>query len=96
MKVPTMLQDPLVGKDGKLSPNWQVTFDQLLQELQQNFGDLGVGIPPLSSDPDSVVPAIPGGQLALVEQRPYKPVLIYDTFTNELKFRKPSGFVVVV
>ena len=96
MKVPTMLQDPLVGKDGKLSPNWQVTLDQLLQELQQNFGDLGIGIPPLSSDPDSVIPPTTGGQLGLIEKRPYKPVLVYDSFTDELKFRKPSGFVVIV
>lgn len=96
MKVPTMIQGPLVKDDNKLSSDWQNLFDQLLQELQQNFGDLGLVTPTLSSDPDSVSPPITGGQFAAIEDRPFKPCLAYDSFTDQLKFRKKSGFVVIV
>lgn len=96
MKVPTMIQDKVIDRDGTFYPTWQITFDQLFQELQQNFGDLGIVVPTLSSDPNSVIPPFPGGQIGLVEQMPFKPALLYDSFTDQLKFRKTTGFVVIV
>ncbi len=96
MKSPLMIADRLVDKDGYLSTSWQMTFDQLLGQLNQNFGESGCVIPSLSSDPDSVIPSTTGGQIGLIEDKAKNGTLIYDSFTNELKLKKPGGFVVII
>ena len=91
-----MQQGPLVLESLYLHPVWQQMFDLLLLELRSNFGPEGLVPPTLSSDPNSVQPAAPGGQLAKIAASPFKPAIIYDSFTGQYKARKVSGFVVIV
>jgi hypothetical protein len=104
MNVPDFIQEPI----GEISPGldgnptvyfhtaWQYWFDQLINELQINLGPEGFVVPSLSSDPNSVFPPTTGGQIGIVENGALTGTLIYDTFTNQLKLKKPTGFVVVV
>ena len=91
-----MIADKIVDKDGYLSTSWQMTIDQLLGQINENFGESGCVIPSLSSDPNSVTPPTTGGQIGLIEGKAKNGTLIYDSFTNELKVKKPSGFVVII
>lgn len=104
MNIPDFIQSPVgnLEKDFNnnqvinLSSEWQFWFDQLITELQNNVGQEGFTISNLSSDPSSVNPPKSGGQVGIVESGASLGTIIYDTFTNQLKVKKPSGFVVIV
>lgn len=91
MIVPTLnvLQHPVIGQNGLMTPQWQLFMTQLIQQLQINFSNEGIVVPTLSSDPASVTPAESGGQIGQLESNQYvqNGTLIYDEFTNQLKVR---------
>jgi hypothetical protein len=48
MEVPIYVQEEVVDEEKYFTRPWQILFETLLQNLQQNFGTEGCVIPPLT------------------------------------------------
>lgn len=74
MKIPSVLEHPLVDKDGNLTQPWKLAFAQLLTQLQKNLSDEGFVIPQQSS-----------ANISILNNAKSTGALIYDADTHELK-----------
>jgi len=100
MMIPSYVDIPVIDiQTGKLTDEWKVIIQQLLQQLQINAGTEGLVSPTLSSDINSVTPPTVGGEIGLLEAsgNVQNGTLIYDVFTDNLKVKLSDGtFHVVV
>ncbi len=83
MNIPSLPINALVETDGPrkgyLTDTWFQFFNQLITILQTNAGNLGIVMPSVSSDPDSVTPSAPDGQLGQL-QATFNPTTASDKF----------------
>lgn len=86
--IPTFIKQRAVGKDGEFTPQVQLMFDQLFQQLQNNSSNRGLVAP---SQPTTTIT-----NLATPPSGPSMPngTIWYDSTTNEMK-AKINGVVKV-
>jgi hypothetical protein len=80
--MPLFINDPLVDKDGKLTPSWQLAMTQLLSQLQQGISDeSGFQVPQQSAPYIAQLTNAPNG------------THFYDTTNNTPVVKKNGVFV---
>ena len=89
MIVPTMIKEVFVDKDGLLTDAAKNLFEQLLQNMQQNFSNEGVVVP---GQKDSDITIIQNGTTENGSQIALPGTLIFDkTAINGGSASSPNG-----
>lgn len=84
MNVPNFVYERVVDEKGFLTSAWQKWFNQLINELNQNFGQEGVVMPSQST-----------ANIALLTNA-LKGTMVYDSTTNNPKVNVNGTFKTIV
>lgn len=74
MKVPTFIDTPVVGKDGKLTDQWKNIFMELFTQMQKNISDDGL-----------VAPSRTSSDITAISSTDNSGAILYDQENNLLK-----------
>lgn len=83
MNIPNFLNINIAQQDGSFSDEWNLNFQQLFQELQNNFGATGCVVPSMETSNINQLQNVVNG------------TLIYDSTIDELKLRQGGVFKIV-